>query len=66
MTHPTVTPDLNKYAQMLLEKEGQKLINKEINKLIGADKNVDGDENAEVQNKIEEEISKGLKKLFKF
>tara|TARA_R110002110_G_scaffold65206_4_gene179943 strand:+ start:23435 stop:25336 length:1902 start_codon:yes stop_codon:yes gene_type:complete len=66
LTHPTVTPDLNKYAQMLLEKEGQKLINKEINKLIGADKNVDGDENAEVQNKIEEEISKGLKKLFKF
>ncbi len=68
LNHPTITPDLNVYAQMLLEQKGQRLISREINKLLGNDKNdtSDSGNDDETANKIEKEISKGLKKLFKF
>jgi len=65
LNNPTITPDLNVYAQMLLEQEGERIINRELNKLIGKDKDsTSGSDDA--GSKIEKEISKGLKKLFKF
>lgn len=69
LNHPTITPDLNKYAQMLLEQEGQRLISHELNKLIGHaenDETSETDKDNDVAKKIEKEISRGLKKLFKF
>jgi AsmA protein len=62
---PNIQPDLDEYVKTLIERELKGNLEDQVGKILGNDKTPDGT-NQGIDNKIEKEINRGLKKLFKF
>ncbi len=61
-----IQPDFDAYIKSMIKKKGEKKIIQQLDKALGGDGQNAESINDAVEKKIEKEINKGLKKLFKF
>lgn len=71
ISRPTISPDIKKYAEMLMAQEGQRFIEKGLKKLLGDDAeggagSADSGDAGQDSPTLEDEITDGIKKIFKF